>query len=105
MCDFGDVMNGLRYLKNVATLELSADKCIGCGMCVVVCPHRVFQMKDKKAVIADRDACMECGACALNCSVEAIYVESGVGCAAAIIKGALTGTEANCDCCCNPGDN
>ncbi len=98
-------MNGLRYLKNVVTLELSADKCIGCGMCVVVCPHRVFEMNDQKAVIVDRDACMECGACALNCSVEAIYVESGVGCAAAIIKGALTGTEPNCDCCCSTGED
>jgi NAD-dependent dihydropyrimidine dehydrogenase PreA subunit len=103
LCDFGDLMNGLRYLKNVVSLELSTDKCIGCGMCVVVCPHRVFQMKDKKAAIVDRDACMECGACALNCSVEAIYVDSGVGCAAAIIKGALTGTEPNCDCSCSAG--
>jgi hypothetical protein len=42
---------------------------------------------------------MECGACQLNCPVEAIKVESGVGCAAAMIKAALTGSkEATCGC-------
>jgi Fe-S-cluster-containing hydrogenase component 2 len=38
-----------RYLKNVATLRLSAEKCIGCGRCTEVCPHRVFSVNEKKA--------------------------------------------------------
>jgi NAD-dependent dihydropyrimidine dehydrogenase PreA subunit len=88
----------LRYLSNVVTLTLDASKCNGCGMCVTVCPHRVFVMEDHRAVISDRDACMECGACAMNCPSDAVTVESGVGCVVAIIKGALTGTEPNCDC-------
>ncbi|MEE9601909.1 MAG: 4Fe-4S binding protein, partial [Thermoguttaceae bacterium] len=41
----------------------------------------------------------ECGACAKNCPTEAITVEPGVGCVVAIIKGALSGTAPNCDCC------
>jgi hypothetical protein len=41
---------------------------------------------------------MECGACALNCAAGAIEVHAGVGCAAAIIKGWITGGEPNCDC-------
>lgn len=36
------------YLKNVATLRLSAEKCIGCGRCTEVCPHRVFSVNEKK---------------------------------------------------------
>ena len=32
----------MRYLKNVATLRHDEEKCTNCGMCVVVCPHRVF---------------------------------------------------------------
>ncbi len=86
------------YLKNVATLNLSQDKCIGCGMCKIVCPHRVFVIRDRKAQIVDKNHCIECGACALNCSVNAISVNANVGCASAIIKGWLTGTEPSCDC-------
>jgi len=89
-------MRKFYYLKDVVTLRLDHDKCTGCGMCMKVCPHAVFELMDKKAVIADRDACMECGACALNCPVEALQVKAGVGCAAAVIKGRLSGTQPTC---------
>lgn len=88
----------LKYLKNVATLSLLAEKCIGCGRCEEVCPHRVFTMIDHKAKIGDKDSCMECGACVKNCPACAITVNPGVGCATAIIKGWLTGSEPSCDC-------
>ncbi|MDP8207775.1 MAG: mercury methylation ferredoxin HgcB [Candidatus Electryonea clarkiae] len=91
-------MSELIYLPDVVTLELDAEKCNGCRMCVIVCPHEVYKMIDKRARIVNRDACMECGACALNCETEAITVESGVGCAAAIIQGAILGTEPVCGC-------
>ena len=87
-----------KYLKDVATLNLSAEKCIGCGRCTEVCPHDVFSLTDKKARIKDINSCMECGACAMNCPVSAISVKASVGCAAAIIKGWLTGSEPNCGC-------
>jgi hypothetical protein len=41
---------------------------------------------------------MECGACALNCEFGAITVNSGVGCAAAIINSMVTGGPPTCDC-------
>ena len=47
---------GLRYLKNVVTLELNTETCNGCGICVDVCPHEVFEIVEKKARIIDRDA-------------------------------------------------
>ena len=83
----------LRYLRNVVTLELDAEKCTGCGMCEEVCPHGVFVVENGKARIVDRDACMECGACAMNCPAEALSVNAGVGCATGVIMGALRGTE------------
>jgi len=86
------------YLKNVVTLQYDNNKCIGCRQCTLVCPHAVFGMNEKKAMLLDREACMECGACAKNCPANAIDVNAGVGCAAAIIQGALAGTEPTCGC-------
>jgi ferredoxin len=101
------------YRQN--TLELYPDKCIGCGMCVNVCPHAVFAMGERKAggmlslslsskkvaSLVNKEACMECGACQMNCPVAAIRVQSGVGCAVAMIRAALTGGPESCDdgCC------
>jgi NAD-dependent dihydropyrimidine dehydrogenase PreA subunit len=95
-------MVGLKYFSNVTTLALDEDKCAGCGMCATVCPHAVFEVADGKTRIADRDACMECGACALNCLTGALSVDAGVGCATAVIIGALRGTEADCGCSSGP---
>ena len=91
-------MGDLVYLRDVVTLELTKEKCVGCGMCVTVCPHAVFAMNGNDANIDNRDACMECGACARNCPVEAISVKSGVGCATAVINAALG--RKNSACCC-----
>jgi NAD-dependent dihydropyrimidine dehydrogenase PreA subunit len=90
----------LRYLRNVATIALDPEHCLGCGLCVQVCPHGVIAMAGGKAVIADRDACMECGACARNCAAGALVVQAGVGCAQAVINAALGRTGG--DCCCSP---
>ncbi len=81
------------------TLQYYADRCTGCRVCTEVCPHAVFEMNGKKARLARLEDCMECGACSLNCQWEAIYVDSGVGCAYAMILAALTGKK---DTTCGP---
>lgn len=75
----------------INTLEYDPDLCINCGMCWTVCPHGVFSANGSVARLAQYELCMECGACTLNCPTGAIAVDSGVGCAAAMIKAALTG--------------
>ena len=92
----------LKYLKNVSSLEIDDRKCNGCGVCVQVCPHRVIEMRDKRAAIRYRDLCMECGACRKNCEQEAIRVEAGVGCANAILRGMILGTAPQCGCFSEP---
>ncbi len=88
----------MRYIKGVVTLKLDTEACTGCGMCVQVCPHRVFELREKKAVVGDRDACIECGGCSGNCPADAISVSAGVGCAKGLINTALG---RGGDCCCS----
>lgn len=85
------------YLEN--TLVYDPQLCNGCALCVAVCPHAVFEMDGRMARLVHPQACMECGACQVNCVTGAIRVESGVGCASAMILAALKGRqEATCSC-------
>lgn len=89
------------YVSN--TLEYDPKLCINCGMCSIVCPHGVFITNGKVAQLVNQEACMECGACQLNCPTNAIKVDSGVGCASAMMRAAVMGQkEATCggsSCC------
>ncbi|NIM89803.1 MAG: 4Fe-4S dicluster domain-containing protein [Candidatus Aminicenantes bacterium] len=77
------------YLSN--TLQYNPELCNGCGMCSTVCPHAVFAQNGRLAQLDRPTKCMECGACQLNCPTGAIMVDSGVGCAAAMMLAALRG--------------
>jgi ferredoxin len=87
--------------ERINTLYYDPESCINCGMCSAVCPHGVFAEGGKVALLVKPEACMECGACQRNCPSFAIVVESGVGCAAAMISAALKGKpmdQGTCDC-------
>ena len=81
------------------TLQFDSELCTGCGICVDVCPHAVFAQNRRVVHVIQPDACMECGACQVNCAFGAVKVDSGVGCAAAMMQAALKGkpqAEASC---------
>jgi len=97
------------YAEN--SLRYHQERCINCRRCTEVCPHQVFVPGEKHVALAEPSACMECGACAVNCPVQAIEVESGVGCAWAMIGAAIRGKDMDsgeCSCggpdgsCCGP---
>ena len=91
----------MKYLHDVATIAVLAEKCTGCGMCIKVCPRSVLKIDEGKASVVDKDACIECGACAMNCQFDAIVGDFGVGCAAAMINGLLKYGDVekgSCDC-------
>lgn len=76
-----------KYIPEGITLEYDSNKCIGCTMCSVVCPRRVFAMENGKAKITGFEKCIECGACMTNCPSGAIAVKPGAGCAIAVLGG------------------
>ena len=52
-----------------------ADKCVGCGECVDVCPVEVYELNDGKSVPAHEDECLGCESCVEVCEANAIVVE------------------------------
>jgi NAD-dependent dihydropyrimidine dehydrogenase PreA subunit len=87
----------------INTLRFDVERCVGCGMCLLVCPHGVLVPDGDLVRVARHEACIECGACEMNCPTGALSVESGPGCASALIRAALFGGEPTCgpaDGCC-----
>jgi NAD-dependent dihydropyrimidine dehydrogenase PreA subunit len=54
---------------------VDADKCIGCGECVDVCPVEVYELKDGKAVVINEEECLGCESCVEVCEQGAVTIE------------------------------
>ncbi len=56
-------------------VEVNAEKCVGCGECVDVCPVEVFELQDEKSVPVYAEECLGCESCIEVCEEEAITIE------------------------------
>jgi 4Fe-4S ferredoxin len=76
--------------KEDKRLVLAEADCIGCGICVTVCPTNIKQEKDinfdvdaePRAIavdngqaVIDYDLCKACGICTRNCPVNSLTIE------------------------------
>ena len=61
-------------MQNSVTTSIDPDLCIGCGLCVEVCPAKTLTMQDGKALVSGTYS-MGCGHCEAVCPVNAIRVE------------------------------
>jgi nitroreductase len=59
-------------MQNSVTTSIDPDSCIGCGLCVEVCPAKTLSMHDGKAVVSGRYS-MGCGHCEAVCPVDGEY--------------------------------
>ena len=53
-------------------IVVDADSCIGCGICVDMCPEGVLEIEDDITTVVNMDDCIECKACEVNCEYDAI---------------------------------
>ena len=57
----------------IVTTVINKDKCIGCGLCIPVCPKETISLENGKARITG-DESLNCGHCAAACPEGAITV-------------------------------
>lgn len=86
-CEALTAQRRLGFLNPIHTTNfmpiVDADRCVGCGQCVTVCPVEAMTLvsandakkpKEKKAKL-DEKMCFGCGVCVRNCPQEAIRLE------------------------------
>jgi 2-oxoglutarate ferredoxin oxidoreductase subunit delta len=69
-----------------APIDMRADQCKGCGLCVDVCPHHVLELDESivnglgyhPAALTDPAGCTSCVLCARVCPEAAITVYAPV---------------------------
>jgi electron transport complex protein RnfB len=62
-------------LKVVPYIDL--DGCIGCEICIEICPKEVFVMSGIKAIVMSPEKCNGCYLCVENCPIDAIELKVG----------------------------
>lgn len=53
--------------------------CIGCGLCLEICPEDAISKDESSLMMVDEDKCIHCGACSNICPARAVLFEREFG--------------------------
>jgi len=56
------------------TSEITRDTCIGCNLCVLLCPYHAIDKDDENKARVNSALCEGCGLCAASCPTQSISV-------------------------------
>lgn len=56
-------------------IDIDPDLCEGTGVCAMVCPEEIIEMKNNRPVVINALACTSCWKCAENCVATAITLD------------------------------
>ncbi len=77
-----------RCLRCFSNIQLDADACVLCGLCVDVCPVDVISIvpasdfgadEEGSALLLDEDRCIRCALCVERCPTKALSMSSWIG--------------------------
>jgi MinD superfamily P-loop ATPase len=57
------------------TIAIDTDQCESTGVCALVCPEDIIEIRDSKPSILNNAACTSCWKCAESCISGAIDVD------------------------------
>jgi NAD-dependent dihydropyrimidine dehydrogenase PreA subunit len=67
---------GEYVLNPYGTIQIEREECIGCRICLEVCPRGVYTFNDgdNKADLMLPEACVNCNACVRRCPAECLHI-------------------------------
>ncbi|MFX1410471.1 MAG: HgcAB-like fusion protein [Promethearchaeota archaeon] len=70
------VIFGEYRLQPYGEINIEGEKCVGCKMCIEVCPREVYYFDDKKgkAVLKSPSKCINCHACVNRCLAQCLNI-------------------------------
>ncbi len=57
------------------SVTIDTDKCEGSGVCSMVCPEDIIDIRNSKAIVLNQAACTSCWKCAESCISSAINID------------------------------
>ena len=66
-----------KKMLELAEKKINEENCIGCTLCIQVCPRGVYQMDTTKhrAIIIKAEDCVNCSACVHQCPTKCLTIK------------------------------